>query len=101
MGSPPAANDGAQASLTALGPANRIATWRAIAKDGADLPPQQAIRVDARTPLLVGETRDYEFAPAALGKFALRFTNAEDGSEISQMIFVVSPTDPMSAFPGR
>ena len=94
-------NDGAQVSLTALRPTNRIAAWRAIAKDGADLPPQQAVRQDARTRLFVGETRDYEFAPASPGKFALRFTNGESGSEISQLMFVVSPTDPMSAFAGR
>lgn len=92
-------NDGAQVSLAAFpGQSNRIATWRAIAKDGADLPPQQSISSEARTTLFVGETRDYEFAPKSPGKFVLRFLNGQNGSEISQVIFVVSPTDRMSAF---
>ena len=92
-------NDGAQVSLAAFPAAsNRLATWRAIAKDGADLPPQQATVSDARTPLFVGETRDYEFAPKSPGKFVLRFLNGQNGSEVSQVIFVVSPADPMSAF---
>ena len=94
-------NNGAQVSVTAVdGASNRIATWRAIAKDGADLPPQQATLSAARTTLFVGETRDYEFAPVSPGKFVLRFFNGQagGGSEISQVIVVVSPNDPMSAF---
>jgi FtsP/CotA-like multicopper oxidase with cupredoxin domain len=95
-------NDGAQVSLTALSAtASRLARWRAVAKDGADLPPQQATVSDAKTAVFVGETRDYEFAPASPGKFVLRFLNAQNGSEISQVIFVVSPTDRMSAFAGK
>lgn len=94
-------NDGAQVSLAAFPAAsNRLATWRAIAKDGADLPSLQATMSEAKTTLFVGETRDYEFAPQSPGKFVLRFLNGQDGSEISQVIFVVSPTDPMSAFAG-
>jgi hypothetical protein len=46
----------------------------------------------------VGETRDYEFAPKSPGKFVLRFFNGQSRSEISQVIFVVSPADRMSAF---
>ena len=92
-------NDGVQVSLAALPAApNRIAMWRAIAKDGADLPPAQATMSEARTTLFVGETRDYEFAPKSPGKFVLRFLNGQNGSEISQVMFVVSPTDPKSAF---
>ena len=55
-------------------PSNRLATWRAISKDGADLPPQQATVSDARTTLFVGETRDYEFAPKSPGKFVFDFS---------------------------
>lgn len=92
-------NDGAQVSLAAFGStSDRTPMWRAIAKDGADLPPQQAVISKARTTLFVGETRDYEFAPKSPGKFVLRFLNGQNGSEISQVIFVVSPTDRMSTF---
>lgn len=92
-------NDGAQVSIAALPLASdRLAMWRAIAKDGADLPQQQATVSDARTRLFVGETRDYEFAEKSPGKFVLRFFNGQNGSEISQVIFVVSPADPMSGF---
>jgi len=97
-------NNGAQVSLTARSATgSRLAMWRAIAKDGADLPRQQARTSDARTRLFVGETRDYEFAPASPGKFVLRFFNGQDGggSELSQVIVVVSPTDPMSAFAAK
>jgi FtsP/CotA-like multicopper oxidase with cupredoxin domain len=92
-------NDGAQVSLTAFGGAsNGPAMWRAIAKDGADLPPQQATLSEATVRLFVGETRDYDFAPTSPGKYVLRFLSGQSGSEISQVIFVVSATDPMSAF---
>jgi hypothetical protein len=94
-------NNGAQVSLTAVhGGTEHIARWRAVAKDGADLPAQQAAGSEARTSLFVGETRDYEFAPTEPGKFVLRFFNGQNGggSEISQVIAVVSPTDPMRAF---
>ena len=95
-------NDGAQVSLAAFGgTSNETPRWRAIAKDGADLPPQQATVSDARTTLFVGETRDYEFAPKSPGKFVLRFLSGQSGSEITQVLFVVSPTDRMSTFTAK
>jgi FtsP/CotA-like multicopper oxidase with cupredoxin domain len=48
-----------------------LVAWRAVAKDGADLPPSQAV---ARTERLLtgpGETADFEFRPEAPGKLAL------------------------------
>ena len=39
--------------------------WRAVAKDGADLPPAQATARPARQPISVGETYDFEYAPTA------------------------------------
>ena len=49
--------------------------WRAVAKDGADLPPAQSTptRASAQS-LTVGETRDYELRPTAAGvlKFEVR-----------------------------
>jgi manganese oxidase len=45
-------------------------TWRRLARDGADLPLQQAIEAPAVMPLAVGETRDLEWRPAP-GEFRL------------------------------
>ncbi len=49
-------------SLTAEG---RPVKWRAIAKDGANLPSGQTTFGDARFDLSVGETYDFEFSPEA------------------------------------
>jgi hypothetical protein len=37
--------------------------WRAVAKDGADLPPYQAVMRPARFTMGTGETADFEFTP--------------------------------------
>jgi FtsP/CotA-like multicopper oxidase with cupredoxin domain len=51
-------------------------TWRFIAKDGADLPPAQAVESRAlRQSLTVGETRDYELRPLAPGNLRLEIRN--------------------------
>ena len=48
-------------------------SWRAIAKDGMDLPPGQALvkKTNGDT-ITVGETRDYAFVPEKLGGLYLR-----------------------------
>lgn len=48
--------------------------WRAIAKDGADLPEAQRVETNAEQILTVGETRDYEVRPLTAGnlKFEVR-----------------------------
>ena len=50
-------------------------TWRAIAKDGADLPPAQALEGKAVQQLTVGETRDYEVRPTEPGDLAFEVRN--------------------------
>ena len=45
--------------------------WRAIAKDGADLPPLQATAKEARQVVSVGETYDFEFQPTEKGDLRL------------------------------
>lgn len=45
--------------------------WRAVAKDGADLPAAQAVERDARQIISVGETYDFEFEPATRGDLRL------------------------------
>ena len=45
--------------------------WRAVAKDGEDLPPAQAIEQEARLVIAVGETYDFEFEHATKGDLRL------------------------------
>ena len=47
------------------------ATWRPIAKDGADLPAGQRERCPAQLTIGVGETYDFEFRPERTGELAL------------------------------
>jgi FtsP/CotA-like multicopper oxidase with cupredoxin domain len=61
-------NGGLQVSLLAGASPVR---WRALAKDGADLPPAQGIEQEARQVVAVGETYDFEFQPAAAGDLRL------------------------------
>jgi FtsP/CotA-like multicopper oxidase with cupredoxin domain len=45
--------------------------WRAVAKDGADLPPNQSTMRPALFTIGVGETYDFEFEPSATGEYRL------------------------------
>ena len=60
--------NGFQVSLLA---GSSPARWRAVAKDGEDLPPAQAIEQEARLVIAVGETYDFEFEPATKGDLRL------------------------------
>jgi FtsP/CotA-like multicopper oxidase with cupredoxin domain len=58
--------------ITRLMRDSALVEWRAVAKDGMDLPPQRATVRPAMQQLGNGETYDFEFAPTAPGD--LRFT---------------------------
>ena len=45
--------------------------WRAVAKDGNDLPPSQATKRPAQQIISVGETYDFEFEPTTPGELRL------------------------------
>lgn len=47
-----------------------LTSWKKLAKDGADLPPGQAIRTPSQFTIAVGETYDFELTPAR-GKYRL------------------------------
>ena len=47
--------------------------WRAVAKDGADLPPSLATIRPARLGTMPGEIHDFEFTPDAPGELVLAF----------------------------
>ena len=50
--------------------------WRAVAKDGMDLPADQAITSPADIQMGNGETYDFDFAPSAAGDLHLDVTHA-------------------------
>jgi len=85
---------------TALLSEGHPAKWRAIAKDGADLPPQQATVSDAVQQISVGETYDYQFAPTAPGNYELHFTSAL-GCTVTQIVKVVPPKSPLSVYAAK
>lgn len=49
-----------------------VVSWRALGKDGADLPPAQATLRSAQQRMGAGETYDFEFAPRAAGDVRLQ-----------------------------
>ncbi|HET6362244.1 MAG TPA: multicopper oxidase domain-containing protein [Gemmatimonadota bacterium] len=51
--------------------------WRAVAKDGADLPPSLATAQPARLGFLPGEIYDFEFTPESRGELELAFGKGE------------------------
>jgi FtsP/CotA-like multicopper oxidase with cupredoxin domain len=57
-----------------LGRDTTLVAWRALAKDGADLPPAQATRQPAAQTIAVGETFDFAFTPSAPGEYVLRIS---------------------------
>ena len=62
------ANNPALFSL--IGPAG-LMRWRAVAKDGADLPASQAVMQDSQQALWEGETYDFEYEPQEPGSLRL------------------------------
>lgn len=65
-----------------------IARWRAVAKDGADLPPQQATMRAASLDMGPGETADFEFRPTAPGRWRLEMRTVDPGWYIPLDIIV-------------
>jgi hypothetical protein len=53
-----------------------LLAWRAIAKDGMDLPSDQAVTGPAEVQMGNGETYDFEFSPTTPGDMRLDVTNA-------------------------
>jgi FtsP/CotA-like multicopper oxidase with cupredoxin domain len=51
-------------------------SWRAIAKDGADLPPALATVRPAFLPVSNGEIYDFEYTPSVFGELQLEVTAA-------------------------
>jgi FtsP/CotA-like multicopper oxidase with cupredoxin domain len=66
-----------------------IARWRAIAKDGYDMPPAQATMRMANIQMGPGETADFEFRPTTPGEWRLEVKTAEPGWYIPLEVIVV------------
>ena len=58
-----------------LGNREHPVTWRAVAKDGATLPPRLAKSQDAILHIVSGEAYDFEFQPDAPGEIPLQVQN--------------------------
>jgi hypothetical protein len=63
-------------------------TWRAIAKDGADLPIPQATERPARQTVSVGETYDFEFEPRSAAQLRLEIFRPARAASIQSQIVV-------------
>jgi hypothetical protein len=51
-----------------------LLTWRAIAKDGRDLPPDQALEGPSEIQMGNGETYDFDFVPSVPGDIRVDVT---------------------------
>jgi FtsP/CotA-like multicopper oxidase with cupredoxin domain len=67
-----------------------IARWRAVAKDGADLPPAQATARPANLRMGPGETADFEWTPRVPGRWRMEIRTVEPGWYIPLDVIVES-----------
>ena len=73
------------------------ARWRAIAKDGATMPPIQATMRLAHVEMGPGETADFEFTPVKPGRWLMEVSSVEAGWFVPMEITVVAPTPTRNA----
>jgi len=72
-----------------LGSKDHLAKWRAIAKDGATLPPALAVSSDTSQHIASGETYDFEFEADAPGEIPLQVQNSfKESSKVAGKIVV-------------
>ena len=53
-----------------------LLAWRAVAKDGMDLPADQAVEAPSEVQMGNGETYDFDFVPTVPGDIRIDVTNA-------------------------
>ena len=71
-----------------LGRKEHPVTWRAVAKDGAELPARLAIVGDAALHISSGETYDFEFQPDAVGEIPIEIENAVNKAKMIAKVVV-------------
>jgi manganese oxidase len=74
-------------TFSLLGPDGPL-TWRAVAKDGYDLPASQRTSRAASQVTLPGETWDYEFSPERAGGLTLQVSSKRLNASVAQPIEV-------------
>ena len=67
---------------------NAPVRWRARAKDGQDLPPQQRVEKEAKQAITVGETYDFELQPSEPGELTLEVRAPFDRRVVLEPIFI-------------
>jgi FtsP/CotA-like multicopper oxidase with cupredoxin domain len=75
-------------AMVALRDAAGPVRWKALAKDGADLPPVQATVRPAIQQIAVGETFDFEFRPEAPGELRLEVRKLGADVLTAQLVLV-------------
>lgn len=75
-------------TISLLDEGGKPVRWRALAKDGADLPPAQATMKSAQQDITVGETYDFEFEPRQGNELTLQVDMRFLKTRISQSIAV-------------
>jgi manganese oxidase len=73
-----------------LGTAENDLVWRAVAKDGFELPPSQRRLAPARLVFSVGETYDFEFTPQLAGTYRLRVRTNFSRDPAAEAVAVVT-----------
>jgi FtsP/CotA-like multicopper oxidase with cupredoxin domain len=71
-----------------LGSKEHPATWRAVAKDGANVPPRLAVQGDAVLHIASGEAYDFEFHPDTPGEIPWQVENPLNDSKLAGKIVV-------------
>ena len=71
-----------------------IARWRALAKDGADLPVALATLRPAHIEMGPGQTADFEFSPTVPGEWLMQVRSVETGWFIPLTIIVMPKAQP-------
>ncbi|MGO9404787.1 MAG: multicopper oxidase domain-containing protein [Terriglobales bacterium] len=71
-----------------LGSKEHPATWRAVAKDGANVPLRLAKSGDALLHIASGETYDFEFQPDTPGEMPLQIENDDTKSKLVAKVVV-------------
>jgi len=72
-----------------------LSAWRAVARDGADLPKSQRVTGPARAVLDAGETADFELEAAGVGDYRLEIGPAKE-AEVVQNIKIEAAWAPAS-----
>jgi FtsP/CotA-like multicopper oxidase with cupredoxin domain len=67
---------------------NALVTWRALAKDGMDLPADQAITGPSEIQMGNGETYDFEFVPTAVGENVIEVRSNPGDLLVAQRVHI-------------